>query len=296
MDISFRDIDAAADLAPTYNEQWASVPFCYPVTPEEFQDGLRLGRDGEPDERLRERKLLVAEQEGETVAFADVALADVEQEKNQGLIRFFTYRSGCRPAAQSLLEASEKYLRDLNAERVYAFLKTFSYRFYHLAFGMLSDRQGPICGLLGINGFKLHSGEIFLARSIPDLAEPLPPDEQVDVSVKQDPGRGALPNLTVSAVRAGREIGACYSHSVGEYVRAQDAQTSCFTVGLGTQDSEQGKGWGLYLLQKSVWEMRKIGYEVAVISTDRENYRALLLYANYGYQMIDTTYEFVKEI
>ena len=294
MDISYRDIDDVADLATIYSEQWASVPFCYPVTPEEFQDGLRLGRDGEPDERLRERKLLVVEQEGETVAFADVALVDVEQEKNQGLIRFFTYRPGCRSAAQSLIEASEKYLRDLSAERVYAFLKSFSYRFYHLAFGMLSDHQGHICGLLGSNGFKLHSGEIFLARSISDLVEPFPPDEQVDVSVKQEPGRGTLPNLTVRAARKGREIGACYSHSVGEYVRAQDAQASCFVVGLGIEDPEQGRGWGLYLLQKSMWEMRKVGYEVAVISTDRENYRALLLYANYGYQMIDTAYEFVK--
>jgi len=42
--------------------------------------------------------------------------------------------------------------------------------------------------------------------------------------------------------------------------------------------------------------MRKIGYKNTVISNDWRNYRALLFYANYGYRLADTNYEFVKKI
>lgn len=303
MEIRFRDIAAAADLAQLYNDQiiddsLGRVPFCFPVSTEEFVAGLRLGKDGDaPDTRLRSRKILVAERGGEPVAFADVALADMEEDGGAGttgIIRFLTYPPGSRPVGQGLLEAAEKYLQELGAVRIRAFLKTFSYRFYHLAFGMLSDRQGHVHGLLGKNGYEQRQGEIFMAGPILDLPDPTLPEEGVDISVEEIPGRGSLPNLTIRALRDGRELGACYSHSAGEYVHCQEAQMTGFTVGLGIEDLDQGRGWGLFLLHRSLWEMRKIGYELATISTDWRNYRALLLYSNYGFHAIDTVYEWGK--
>ena len=304
MEIRFRDIDDTADLAQLYNDQiiddsLGRVPFCFPVSTEEFVEGLRLDRDGNPlDTRLRYRKILVAEENGRPLAFADVALSQLKEDgrtEETGVIRFMTYPPGSRPVGQALLEAAEKYLLDWGVDRIRAFLKTFSYRFYHLGFGMLSDRQGHVHGLLGINGYEQHGGEIFMAGPIPDLREPALPEEGVDNSVEEIPGRGSLPNLTVRALRDGREVGACYSHSAGEYVHCQEAQMTSFTVGLGIEDLDQGRGWGLYLLHHSLWEMRKIGYELATISTDWRNYRALLLYTNYGYHAIDTVYRWGKD-
>ena len=97
-----------------------------------------------------------------------------------------------------------------------------------------------------------------------------------------------------SALPAVPALGASSSPPAGEYVHCQEAQTTRFTVGLGVEDLDQTRGWGLYLLHRSLWEMRKIGYELTTISTDWRNYRALLLYTNYGYHAIDTVYRWGK--
>jgi len=295
MNIQHRDIAEGGDLARVYNDQWAGVPFCFPVASEEFQSGLRFRKSADkPDRRLHSRKLLVGEQDGEIVAFADVALTK-GRKKREGLIRFLTYRSGSRPVGQALLEEAERYLRDLGITRINAFLNKFSYRFYHLAFGMLSDRMGHIYGLLRMNGYGLRSGEIFMVRSVGDPPEPAPPDDPLEIAIRREPGRGSLPDLTLTATRSGREIGSCSSVSAGEFVRARDAQTSFFTQWLGLEEPEHGKRWGLYLLQRTLWEMRQIGYETAVISTNWQNFRPLLFYTNYGYRVVDTVYEFEKK-
>jgi GNAT superfamily N-acetyltransferase len=83
---------------------------------------------------------------------------------------------------------------------------------------------------------------------------------------------------------------------VGEFCRAGEAQDWLFIEGLQVIDAEQGKGWGRYLLQRNLWEMRKQGYKNTVVSTDIGNYRAQLLYMNYGYRIADTTFEFVKRL
>ena len=105
-----------------------------------------------------------------------------------------------------------------------------------------------------------------------------------------------MPGLYVRAFRNGEEIGACESAPVAEFCPVDEAQDWVFIEGLFVQEEDQGKGWGRYLLQKNLWEMRRLGYKNTVISTDISNYRAWLFYMNYGYRMADTTYEFVKNL
>ncbi|MBM3242892.1 GNAT family N-acetyltransferase [Candidatus Poribacteria bacterium] len=302
------DVVDAGSLVHVYNEQFAGVPHCYPVSPEEFEIGIRYRKDADkPYDELHSEKFIVGEQNGKIVGFADVVVVETkenEQKKYKGLIRFLTYQPGCRAVGQALLEEAEKYLRDLGMDEISAFRITYarddySYRFYHLGFGLVSDQTMHIYALFRVNGYEINSteqGEVFMDQPEYSVAEPMLPDNQVEIVVKQQPGRGVLPGLTVQAFRNGREIGVCESLSVGQYCQASEAQDWVFIKWIGVENEKRGEGWGRYLLQKNLWEMRKIGYKNTVISTDIINYRAQLFYTNYGYQVVDTTYGFVKNI
>jgi len=225
-----------------------------------------------------------------------------EQKERKGLIRFLIYQPGCRPVGQALLEESERYLRDLGMDEISAFRTgfdddDFSYRFYQLGFGLVSDQKMHIYSLFRMNGYEINKaeqGEVFMNQPEYSIAEPVLPDMWVEIIVEQQSGRGALPGLRVQALRRGTSIGVCKSVSVGRYCQANEAQDWAFIKALYIEDEEQGKGWGRYLLQRNLWEMRKMGYKTTVISADITNYRAQLFYTNYGYRLIGTGYGFVK--
>jgi len=299
MKITYRAPAGASDLAAVYNEQLAGVPHCYPVSGEEFEQQLPWSaRSSDPPQRLHTEQLILAEQAGRTVGFAHVALRDVEVEgttRRGGVIRFLTYQPSHRPTGQRLLEEAETYLAAHGAEDVRAFQKPCAYPFYHLSFGMLSDRMAHVYGLVRMNGYATNEGEIFMARRGAPPPRPAPPDAWADVIVQRPAGRGELPGLTVRAVRDGEQIGVCRSISAGEYCRAAAAQRSLFTEWLGVEPDQRGVGWGRYLLLRSLWEMQRLGYRDAFISAGWTNFRALLLYTNYGYQVTDTVYGLVKD-
>jgi len=326
MKIMYWDVADAGSLVHVYNEQFAGVPHCYSVSPEEFDIGIRYRKDAdEPYEELHSEKFIVGEQNGKIVGFSDVVVVETEdnplphnplpplvrgmeggygQKEHKGLIRFLTYQPGCRSVGQALLEESERYLRDLGMSDVGVFRTTyddddFSYRFYHLGFGLVSDKTTHICALFYMNEYEINSeerGEVFMDQPEYRVDEPVLPDNRVEIVVEQHPGRGVLPGLTVQAFRSGREVGVCKSLSVGRYCRASEAQDWVFIKWLGVEREEQGKGWGRYLLQRNLWEMKKIGYKNTVISADITNHRAQLFYTNYGYRVVDTTYGFVKNL
>jgi len=308
MKIEYWDVADAGDLFHVYNEQLARVPHCYPVSPEEFEIGIRYRKDAdEPYEELHSEKIIVGEQNGKIIGFADFAVAEAEEDgrkEHKGLIRFLTYQLGYRPVGQTILEESERYLRDLGMGQIRAFRITyddddFSYRFYQLGFGLVSDRMGHVYALFRMNGYEINKtrqGEVFMNQPEYSVDEPVLSDNQVEIVVKEQPGRGILPGLTVQVFRNGSEIGICKSFSAGRYCQSSEAQDWVFIKWLGVEEAERGKGWGRYLLQKNLWEARKIGYKNTVISTDITNYRAQLFYTNYGYRVVNTGHGFVKNI
>jgi len=293
------DVSEAGNLVHVYNEHVVDVPHCYPISREEFEIGICDPKNDRHCKELHSEKIIVGEQDGKIIGFAHVAFGRIkfsDRERCGGLIHFLTYQAGYRQIGQAILEECEKYLRDLGASQIWAFQNGCNYRFYHLDFGNLSDQMGHVYALLRMNGYEINEGEIFMEQPEYSVTEPVLPDEQVEIIVKKEPGRGVLPGLEVRALRKGKEIGICESGSAGDCCRAGEAQSTFFTHWLGVKEGEQGKGWGRYLLHRTLWEMRKIGYKDAVISTDWENYRALLFYTNYGYRVTDTVYGFVKKI
>ena len=299
MKISYWDVEDAGELVDVYNEQIAGVPHCYPISQEEFEVGLLDPRNDRHYEGSHSEKIIVAEQDGKIVGFAHIVIGKIEFSDRKmagGLIHFLTYQAGYRSVGQALLEECERYSRDLGARQMWAFQNSCNYRFYHLEFGNVSHRMGHICALFLMNGYKVSEGEIFMEQPGYSVIEPVPPDNAVEIVIKQIPGRGILPGLTVQALRDGDGIGICESGSAGDCCKASEAQDWFFVHWLGIKEGEQGKGWGRYLLQRTRWEMRKIGYKNAVISADMKNYRAQLFYTNYGYRVSDTVYGFAKRL
>ena len=303
--ITYWDIANAGELVSVYNAQLTEIPHCYPVSPEEFQAGVSFQKDGDGlNENLHSQKIIVGEYGGRIVGFADVAVVsnidEDGQEECQGLIRLLTYQRGCRQVGQALLEEAESYLSGLGQDQIKAFRISYGvdycYRFYNLGFGLVSDRTSHICALFRMNGYDVCGGEIFMSQPGYEVDEPVAPDNQLEISVDTHAARGNLPGLVVRALGGGNELGTCKSLSVGDYCRSAEAQDWIFVKWLGVEENGRTNGWGRYLLQRNLWEARKLGYKNTVISCDVKNPRAQLFYTNYGYRVADTAYGFTKRL
>ena len=183
MKIRTLEIDQASALTDFYNEQFSGMPYCYPVTEDEFRTGVRWHEEEDkPYEDLSEESFLVVEDEGGAVSgFAHVAICRKGEEHDRiglhpieelledriGLIRFFHYRAGARPAGQALLEAAEARLRDFGVGQIRAF-SYFGYRFHRFCHAFQSDRMGHVGALLCMNDYRITRGIILL--ELPDFS------------------------------------------------------------------------------------------------------------------------------
>ena len=279
-----------AELSRVYNEHVASTPHCYLVSPEEFEKALAHHREGETPHT---GTFLVGEEGGKALGLARVSLGEMQVDgavKSGGFIHFLAYAAGYRSLGQTLLRDAEAYLVDHGAQRLYAFQKYGGFPFYHLGFGNLSDQLGHVYALFRKNGYDADDGEFFLEWRDFSLEAPAPPDPAVEIVLDEKIGRAIHPGLGVRALRKDSELGVCVCASAGEYSTAEAAQDTFFVKWLDVEEAEQAKGWGRYLLQRALWEMRRIGYRHAVISADWQNFRALLFYTNHGFRRTDTVY------
>jgi len=317
MKVSFCDLNEAKVLTEFYNDQFATLPHCYPVSTEEFDIGIRW-RQSKRDskwvkrsyEDLSHEKLIVASQDDEVVGFAHVAMwcGDPDQahrlgltplqgilRDRVGLIRFFHYQKGHRFAGQAIIEAAEDYFRKLGLSQIRAF-SYYGYRFHRFCHAFLSDRMGQVRSLLGMNGYRITRGLILLHSPNFQVIEPTSPDSQVKVQVQHKSGDGDLPNVSLRLVRKRKKIGDSYAISGGHFCKAREAQDIFYVAWFFIDKQEQGRGLGRYMMQCLLWELRKIGYKTATLYADIGNSRAQLLYTNLGFQTVDTNYQFFKDM
>jgi ribosomal protein S18 acetylase RimI-like enzyme len=285
-------------LADFYNTQVAAtVPHCYPVSPAEFAAGRYEKTSDACRPMLHAERVIVGIVRGQVRGFAHVSVGEIvhrERRLSGGFIHFMTYARGHRDVGQAILAACERHFCDTSVSTIRAFDGYF-YRFCHLGFPLVSDRMGHVYGLFGLNGYKLSGeGEIFFRYPHYPVARPILPDPAVEVLAQVDEGRGKLPNVTIRALRDGNEIGICVALSGGDFCRARQAQDTAFMDGLYVVEAERGRGWGRYLLMRTLCEARRLGYQHTVISTDQQNYRAQLFYTNFGYRVTDTVYRFIR--
>ena len=292
--------DMQEPLTQFYNRMTADVPHCYPVKEEEFAIAMHRITADEADikeDGLDSEIAFVAMADGIPQAFIHVGISrsGENREEKLGVIRFFAYERGARRIGQAVLETAEVHLKTFNVSQISAFPQECQYRFYHFEHAYLSDALDQVQGLLGFNGYRRSSGEVFLDWEDYSVT-PVPSSLPVTLSVEWKDGRGQLPNCTVLAHQNGKQVGICESLGGGEFSSHTDAQPWLHTVWLGIEDDFQGQGLGRYLLQYALQEMKKIGYRHAAISTAWDNHRAFLFYSNCGYRTVDWTYEFVKDL
>src|SRR5205807_3832851 len=125
---------------------------------------------------------------------------------------------------------------------------------------------------------------------------PTRPELEAEVTLEWREGRGTRPNLRVSALRGGEQIGVCESVSCGEFSGAGAPQEGLFVTWLWVREDLQRRGLGRCLLQRNLQEMHRIGCRNASISTDWENHRALLFYSNHGFHTVDWTYCYGRDL
>jgi GNAT superfamily N-acetyltransferase len=296
------DVSRLGELAPVYNAQIVgAVPHCYPVSAEQLAAFTTSSTmlDNVMD-ALDRQQLIVVRDGAHLRGFAHVSSGMImsgEGSQTGGFIHFLTYERGCRGAGQALLDACEAYLaEDSPSSRIWAFDGHF-YRFYHLGYPLVSDHMGHVYGLLGMNGYApVAPGEVFLHAPDFEVTPAPPPDDRaaIEVAYPQDMADRPGINLRVTKGKTHWQVGVCYARSAGEFCRAPEAQETLVIEGLGISKPWHNKGWGRYLLLRTLDEARQLGYRHTTISTARNNYRAQLFYTNYGYRVTDTVYSFVK--
>lgn len=318
MEVIHYDPTLAEEATACYNRMVAGVPHCYPVSVEDFAAtaNVTVG-EGSGPERLHDEAAWVVRDGSAVCGYAHAALERPEEgppepnpvqplnprtpgspgEKppDQGIIRFLAYEPGHRAAGQALLKAVEEYLRSYGVKRVEAFLQPYRYPFYYFGYAYLSDQLGHVQALFGLNGYGRVRGEVCL--DWPDYAPPAitPAEVSADFSLDWQAGRGERPNLVLHARQGERPIGICHNVSMGEYARAAAAQDWFLTKWLGVEEDFQGRGLGRELLQRALHALREAGYRHALISTNWQNFRALLFYTNFGYTVRDWTYGYARE-
>jgi GNAT superfamily N-acetyltransferase len=119
---------------------------------------------------------------------------------------------------------------------------------------------------------------------------------KVEVRTEERAGPGRLPGLRVSAHRGGKQLGECVFVSAAEWHDAEEAHDWAFVNWLGVERWAQGQGLGRYLLQRALREAHLLGYRHAAISTGWRNHRAFGFYSNYGFHMVDWTYQMERRL
>lgn len=317
MKISFCNLSEAKILTEFYNDQFANLPYCHPVSTEAFEVGIRCRQSKRGNkwvkrsyEDLSQEKLIVASQDDEVIGFAHVAkwCGDLDQahwlgltplqgilHRQVGLIRFFHYRQGHRSAGQAIIEAAEDYFRKLGLSQIRAF-SYYGYRFHRFCHAFLSDRVGQVRSLLGMNGYRTTRGLILLHLPNFQVSEPTSPDPQIKVQVQHKSGDGNLQNIRIKLMRKRKEIGDSYSISGGHFCRGSTAQDVFYVAWFFIDKQEQGRGLGRYMMRYLLWELQNSGYKTATLHVDTGNARAQLLYTNLGFQTVDTNYQFFKDM
>lgn len=286
-------------LVRAYNRAIKPIPHCYRVDEHYFQHELENVLSGEPGETRRDEAIYIAVDQRKLVGFVHVAVGPPKPKKDtveEGLIRFLWYTPGMREAGDLLLDKAEEHCRALGMTAMNAYPQKHRYSFYLLKSAYMSDRLGHVAALLGMAGYRRTEGEVYMDLLDFSVDEPEPLPGYLEAEVEHNTGLGRLPNVTLTLTRDGDQIAICENVSAGEFSRDRSAQEWIFTQWMHIDDEHQGLGLGRYMLMRGLWEAQNIGYRHASISTAWDNYRAFLFYTNLGYQVVDWTYGYRKEL
>jgi ribosomal protein S18 acetylase RimI-like enzyme len=294
-------LEQAGDLAECYNQQVVGLPYCWPQTAESFGRGIQEDLQelyGSPRD-LHSEEMIVAEAAGSVEGFLHVGVLEKEkdgQSSKTGIIRYLCYEPGKRSVGQALLDEAEHQFREWGASAVKAFSKGHIYHFCSPD-GGCSELSAHIGSLLALNGYETGTRTVNMVREDLSVPEPAQPDPGIRVEVAGETRRSRLPEVMVNASTADdSNLGMCLSYPL-EYVQStKSAEDQMYINWLAVEREFQGKGWGAYLLLRTLWEAQKLGYRHSILGTDGKNHKAQLFYANYGYRTTYSSYSYRKSL
>ena len=135
-----------------------------------------------------------------------------------------------------------------------------------------------------------------------DLAEPTfrIPEMQAEVGgapfFPDEPNHGSAPRVTVRVLRDGELVGgteAMVWHVPHWHANPQDV---CVTLGIGVDENEHRRGIGRYLMERSLFEMRKAGCKHALLGVLESNQPAIALYESMGYRTVYSECSMSREL
>ena len=135
-----------------------------------------------------------------------------------------------------------------------------------------------------------------------DLAEPTLriPGMQVEVGgapmFPDEPLHGNTPRATVRVVREGEFVGVTEAVSWQLPYWHANPQDVCCTLTLGVDEHQRRRGIGRYLMEKSLFEMKKAGCKHALLGVHVSNEPAMALYKSMGYETIDSMCAMAKSL
>ena len=290
------DLNRAADLTDFYNEQIRSLPFGYPVMPEELTAGMTWSQAPQLIDHECE-ELVTFVDHGKILAMVHLGCCRYPgSDEKLGLIRFFACQSDCVDEARDALRCAEKLLAERDLHRIIAFPIEHGYRCYQAGRGFLVDRWTHILGLLRTQGYEYDEGQVLLQMESLDRTPFVTPDPISDIEVVVTPGAGDSTDLRIELVRGDQQLGRCTSRGLSVHHSTVEARDQFIVEGLHVTGDLRGQGWGRYLLSRMHHERAEQGYRRATIGTDRDNSVALLLYGSCGYQITCSEWTFCKSL
>ena len=288
------------DVVSIYNKAMKDVPNCWPVSETEFSGAVAAVTGGHSDGGpiVNNQFLSVATVAGKIVGFLHGGVDRGKSEKAppRGAICHLNYDRGFRAAGQMLLEKTEQLFAKESLSDVCAFNADYRYRFYCFPHSYLSDHLDHVNALLQFNNYRTTGGEVFLNGLDYTTTELPNVDLEYELTVSWPQGIGRKSGCIVKAFCDNTEIGQCQIKCGGDFSKHEEAQDYGFVDWLGVEEDFQRCGLGKLLLSKARNEMLDIGYRHTAISTARDNYRAFLFYSNYGYRVVDWTYQLSKSL
>ena len=292
-ELSLWDVDEPDRLTDFYNLQIRRLPYCFPVTPDEFTWGISHDRyEDVPHNDLEDARLFVAHRGDSVCGFVHVDTR-LDNRDRTGIIRFLSYTPGNRNVGQALLDAAESHFLTTGVRTISAFDPNYSYRFYFLGHG-ISSRLNHVAALFELNGYGIRNTELLLSFDTLTADDPAVPIDGLRIDVHEIPGFGSKPGMDVIAYDGKEQIGTLLAYSLGQRMRSSSAQNTCFIRQLEVDEAYQRKGLGRFLLQKAHFELKRKGYTRSLIFTFAANHRARLFYTNYCYEYVDSYFEFEK--
>lgn len=297
-----------ADIEPLH-ELYGSLAALMPHQPEvgskQFREQLlSITSDKQPQVFLAQSDIaLVAEQEGQIVAFGAGALLQQDGELSSmkagtGLLRFIFARPQHARACRAVIRALVEHGKALGCQQFRALSGYYGPPFHNNGGAMLSNAWPWIGQCLSREGFQTRGlPSLSLHRSLGGPLEALPLPSDAHLRRDWETRIGARDewefgyHIFIGDRRAAETM--CY---YGEKFVRSVGKGTVYVFWLGVNEGFRGLGLGRILLRQALVEAQQAGAREATVRTGCHNFDALAIYRAEGFVPDDVLWEFELKI